>query len=204
VSPDSIVVKISSEEAGAIAMTPVVVQTMQLEELAKVVVGSTGKDAERVAELLKRGGVVVGGSRFRWEGLSVEPEAVRSLLRKLPDPEPSRPFRAENVREVRLVGPSSTIALSAEAARKRRLFRKTCFFDALLGLAASPSYVTYSYREEADVYRAALDPDRSGRLRESATLLAYSKTRRDVQAMVVRAVEYLVSRGTMRGTNEVR
>ena len=61
-------VKLSSEAAGAISFTPVVVQELPMRELVEHILGVTGKDEPRIGEMLLRGTLVSGASRFRWEG----------------------------------------------------------------------------------------------------------------------------------------
>jgi hypothetical protein len=53
--PEVIRVKLSSEDAGAISITPVVVQEMLLRELVEHMLGVVGKDHARVREILIRG-----------------------------------------------------------------------------------------------------------------------------------------------------
>src|SRR5689334_23873133 len=93
--PDRVRVKLSSEAAESISLTPVVVREMPLRELVEYMLGVTGKDADRVCELLRRGTLVSGASRFRWAGWDAEREAVVALLAGFPDPEPLRPLAAE-------------------------------------------------------------------------------------------------------------
>ena len=49
-----------------ISITPVVVQEMPIRELVEHMLGVTGKDEARMRELLLRGTLVSGASRFRW------------------------------------------------------------------------------------------------------------------------------------------
>ena len=64
--PDRVRVKLSSEAAEGISITPVVVQEIGTRELVEYMLGLTGKDEARVRELLLRGTLVSGASRFRW------------------------------------------------------------------------------------------------------------------------------------------
>src|SRR6478752_3963414 len=93
--PDRIRVKLSSEAAESISITPVVAREMPLRELVEYMLGVTGKDEGRIRELLLRGTLVSGASRFRWVGWETEPQALRDLLATFPDPEPERPFAPE-------------------------------------------------------------------------------------------------------------
>src|SRR5450756_1325760 len=66
--PPTVRVKLSSEAAESISITPVVVQEMPVRELVEYMLGVTGKDEARIRELLLRGSLVSGASRFRWTG----------------------------------------------------------------------------------------------------------------------------------------
>src|SRR5262245_35923567 len=90
--PGSVRVKLSSEAAEWISITQVVSQEMAVRDLVEYMLGVTGKDESRVRELLLRGTLVSGASRFRWQGLDAAPEEIRTLLASFPDPEPERPF----------------------------------------------------------------------------------------------------------------
>ena len=60
---------------GSISITPVVVREMPLRELVEYMLGVTGKDEARIRELLLRGTLVSGASRFRWAGWEADPQA---------------------------------------------------------------------------------------------------------------------------------
>src|SRR5687767_11708830 len=90
--PRTIRVKISSEHVESIGLTPVVSRDMPLDELITYLLGVTGKDSARVREILSRGSLVAGASRFRWTAFdSLETDIVACLAR-FPDPDPSIPF----------------------------------------------------------------------------------------------------------------
>ena len=65
--PQTVRVKLSSEAAGAITITPVLLQELPVGELIGHVLGLAGKDEARIREILFRGTLVSGASRFRWE-----------------------------------------------------------------------------------------------------------------------------------------
>ena len=67
-SPEIVTVKISSEAAGYLSLSPVVVEQMPLAELVELILSATGKSLARVCEVLRRGVLVAGASRFRWQG----------------------------------------------------------------------------------------------------------------------------------------
>ena len=76
--PPTVRVKLSSEAAESISITPVVVQEMPVRELVEYMMGVTGKDEARIAELLLRGSLVSGASRFRWVGWEAAREDLRA------------------------------------------------------------------------------------------------------------------------------
>src|SRR6516162_9046880 len=92
--PQTIRVKLSSEAAESIALTPVVVQEMAVRDLIEHVLGVTGKDEARIRDLLLRGTLVSGASRFRWTGWEAAPDGLREMLATFPDPDPLRAFAA--------------------------------------------------------------------------------------------------------------
>lgn len=192
--PPSVKVKISSEQAGAIALTPVIAQSMTPLELTRVAVALAGKDLERVGAILRRGTIVSGASRYRWEPLAPSAAEVASLLAAFPDADPSRPFDPARCREVHLIGVSSTIALAREDAAKRRLLRRRSLWDEVLEVAPQPEYMNYSYGKEADVYRSTVLPEGSERLRSASALAAFSRTAEQLRSSSVQRVEFYVTR----------
>ena len=154
--PPTVRVKLSSEAAESISITPVVVQEMPVRELVEYMLGVTGKDEARIRELLLRGSLVSGASRFRWAGWEADLRTiVRELLATFPDPDPSRAFAAARcARAITARRPPS----HRDHARSRRAARvcssETSFWDALMKViaGAAPSYAGYSYRERSDRY----------------------------------------------------
>jgi hypothetical protein len=192
--PETIQVRISSEAAGAITMTPVVSQTLPLRDLMWTILGAVGKDSERVREMLLRGAVVQGASRFRWASLAADPADVEALLRLFPDADPSRAFCAERCLGVRLRAGRQAIELPLQIAAGKRLLKRRSFWDDLMALAerCPPEYVGYSYRLRADEYRLRPAPDDDAALREAAALLRYSGLVAQVRAAALEWVEYSV------------
>lgn len=194
--PDTIRVKISSEAAGSISITPVVARDMPVDELLEMILGVSGKDVERVFEILSRGTHVSGASRLRWTGFAPTREDIESALARLPDAEPGRAFDPQRCSRAVLRGTATRIDLPRTAAEKRRLLRRNSFWEQLLGVLASEeiAYVTYSYSERADVYRAQLDPAGLTRLRQSAGLLAYTKLEQQVRSAPITSIDLFVER----------
>ncbi|MGD0013232.1 MAG: hypothetical protein ABSD56_02225 [Bryobacteraceae bacterium] len=194
--PERIRVKISSEEAGYAAITPVVVREMRADELIEALLGVTGKDAARIGELLLRGTLVSGASRFRWQGFAAGREAIQAVLATFPDPEPERRFAPEGCVRAVLRGPGTRIEISREAASERRWLRRQRFWDVLMEVAAAaaPRYAGYSYSDRADRYAAQIPRAAAARLRESAGLLRYSSLQAQLQRARLEQVELLVER----------
>lgn len=193
--PETIRVKLSTEDAGTIALTPVVVQELAVRELVGHMLAVAGKDAQRVCELLQRGTLVVGGSRFRWTGWDAALDDVRALLATFPDPDPTRAFAPDRATQALLRGPRGVIAIPRAAGERTGIFQRRSFWSALLEIATPGlRYAGYSYRERADRYVADLAAADLVRLREAADLLRYSTLRDQVRAAQVLSVEVLVER----------
>ena len=123
--PATIRVKLSSEAAEGISITRVVVQDLAVRELIEHMLGLTGKDEARIHELLLRGSLVSGASRFRWTGWDADPAAIRELLATLPGDDPTRAFSATRCVRAVLRGARQAIDIPrAAGARKSEVFRR--------------------------------------------------------------------------------
>ena len=149
--PSTIRVKISSEAAGSIALSPVVAREITPAGLAAEIVAVTGKDAARLIEIFRRGTFASGASRFRWQGFDIDDRAAASLLAAFPEPDPSRPFTARSCTLIVLRGRTARVPLDRDAIAARRWFRRRSFWDELLAIAPAPVYAGYSYKESADI-----------------------------------------------------
>jgi hypothetical protein len=189
-------VKLSSEAAEAIALTPVVVQEMPVRELIEHMLGITGKDEARIRELLLRGTLVSGASRFRWTGWEADVEGLRALLATFPDPDPSLPFAAERCVRAILRGGRQAIELRREAHARKGMFQRESFWDLLMGVVseAAAEYAGYSYRERADRYIRELTAGEAERVRAGSGLVKYSTVRELVRSVGFGRVELLVER----------
>ena len=194
--PPAIRVRISSEAAGAISMTPVVVREMPLPELIELILGTHGKDLLRIKESLARGTFVSGASRLRWEGWEPEMPALEALLRSFPDSDPRRPF--DSGRCLRAVFRSGAIQVNVdrEAAMKRRVLERRNFWDALMSFAVSelPEYIHYSYRERADRYRIVLKPAARVAVAKDSALLRDGALARRIRELPAESVDFDVTR----------
>ena len=194
--PDTVRVKLSSEAAEYVSLTPVVVQELPLRGLIEHILAITGKDEGRIRELLLRGTLVSGATRFRWAGWEADAGSIRSLLASFPDPLPGRPFDPACCVRAILRTTRQPIEIPKEAALRRPLFRRTSFWDALMEVAAAsgPRYEDYSYRDHVDIYHAPLALESSARLRQAASLLKYTKLRDQIAAAALEAVDLYVVR----------
>ena len=174
--PPTIRVKLSSEAAESISITPVVVQEMPVRELVEYMLGVTGKDEARLRELLLRGSLVSGASRFRWTGWPAAAEDLRELLATFPDPDPSRPFLATACTRVILRGGRQPIEVTREAGTRKGLFQRETFWDVLMKVSAAtaPAYLGYSYRERCDRFLREFSLAELGQLRASSGLVRYT------------------------------
>lgn len=194
--PGTVRVKLSSEEAGYLSVTPVVVREMPLGELLEMILAGTGKDAARVAGVLGRGTLSRGASRLRWEGLPATQEEVTAALAAFPDPDPARRFAPADCTGVVLRCEEGRVELSRRTASARRLLHRGSFWDSLMAvsLRVPLRYVTYCYRQRADCYLAELTPSAALQLQAQAGELRYSALARQLRQAHLTAVEFYVPR----------
>jgi len=194
--PDTIRVKLSSEEAGAISITPVVMREMPARDLVEQVLCVTGKQAESVIEMLRRGSLVAGASRLRWQPFEASREEIDGLLACFPNSEPERPFSARRCVSAVLRGPALRIELTRESAGRRRFMRRGDFWQVLMRLAEArgPAYLEYSYRERADAYRMMVSRESEVALRAAAALLPYAALSRQIARSAIETVDLIAPR----------
>ena len=194
--PETVRVKLSTEAAEAISLTPVIAQEIRFRELFGLILALTGKQPARIRDLIERGTIVSGASRFRWQGWQADVADIEQLLTTFPDSDPSRPFSAPACIKAILRAPIASIEIPREVGSRRTLLRRSSFWDALMGIvsAQTPTYIEYSYRERADRYRITLGPHERGQLTEAAKLLAYSTVAAQVSRTTVDSIEFLTTR----------
>ena len=192
--PESIRVKLSSEAAEFVALTPVVVREMPFSELLEHVVSATGPDAARVGDILKRGSLVSGATRFRWQGWAPDVEDLYAAIAALPQPEPSRPFAIERCQRVLLIASTTRVELGKDAAEQRRLFKQRCYWQCLMEEAVSPEYVAYLYKDHADHYRVQLTTEQRERLKAGAALLKFDAVAKHIQRTPFDRMDLIVTR----------
>ena len=194
--PQTIRVKLSSEAAEAISLTPVVVQELAVRELIEHMLGITGKDEVRIRELLRRGTLVSGSSRFRWAGWEADVEAVREMLGTFPDADPSRTFEAARCTRAILRGGRQALEIPREAGARKGMFQRTSFWDLLMEVAgaSAATYGGYSYKERADRFHRELTVADAERIRAACDAVRYSTLRDQLRAAVFAQLELYVIR----------
>jgi hypothetical protein len=193
--PATVRVKLSSEAAERISLTPVVVQELPIRELVEHMLGITGKDEARILDLLRRGSLVAGASRFRWQGWAADLEGLRELLATFPDADPSRLFAAERCVRAILRGGRQAIDLPREAVSRKGLFRRESFWDVLMEVVGpAPAYAGYSYRDRADRFRREFSLAETERLRAASGTVTYSTLKDQIRSAGFTQAELLVTR----------
>src|SRR5271157_485706 len=187
--PQTVRVKLSSEIAEAISITPVVAQELPVRELVEHALGIAGKDERRIREMLLRGTLIIGASRFRWAGWDADLESLRELLATFPDADPSRPFAAELCLRAILRGGRHAIEIPREAAERQSLFQRKTFWDLLMEVVGGPrghtgpAYYGYSYRDRADRYLREFSLAEAERVRAAAAAVRYSALRDQIRSV---------------------
>lgn len=204
--PDVIPVRYSEEEAGYVTFRPVVKQSFRFSELLDMVVSVTGKDAARVRQIFHSGTVVFHFYRYWWQGFDAAEEELHAALAAFPDPDPSRPFRADSCASAIFEsGGGSTpvrllLELDRKAAAHKRLLRRKSVWDAIMAAAAAGplAYDTYSYARRADLYRLELSDAARDSLRATAEALAPRALRRELRLIAgATRVLFACPRGAM-------
>lgn len=194
--PQTVRVKLSTEAAESISITPVLAQDLPVRELVEHMLGVTGKDEARIRELLRRGTLVSGASRFRWAGWEADAESLRELLATFPDADPARQFAADRCLRAVLRGGRQTIEIRREAAAQKGVFQRASFWDALMQVAdgAALAYAGYSYRERADRFMGELSVVETERVRAAAAAVRFTTLREQIRTVAFAQLEVLVSR----------
>jgi hypothetical protein len=194
--PETIRVKLSSEAAESITLTPVVVQELPLRELVEHMLAIAGKDLRRIREILLRGTLVSGASRFRWTGLDADIAGIEQILATFPDPDPSLPFAAERCTRALLRGGRQVIDIPREAAERKGLFQRATFWDLLMKVTGggAVAYHGYSYRERADRYLREFTVAEIEALRAGSESIRYTTLRDQVRSVAFLHAELHVRR----------
>jgi hypothetical protein len=194
--PRTITVKLSSEAAEGISITPVVVQELAVRDLVEHMLGVAGKDEARIRELLLRGSLVSGASRFRWAGWEADAESLRELLATFPDADPERRFAAERCIRAVLRGGRQAIEIPCEAAAQKGWLRRGSFWDLLMETASAADlrYAGYCYGDRADRFAGELSAAAAEALRAAGGLLRFSTLREQVRGGAFVQIELYATR----------
>jgi hypothetical protein len=194
--PQTIRVKLSSEAAESISLTPVVVQDLAVAELIEHMLGITGKDEARIRELLKRGTLVSGASRFRWTGWDADAESVREMLATFPGDDPSLSFEASRCLRAILRGGRQALEIPRDAGARKGLFQRASFWGLLMEVAgaAGTAYGGYSYKDRADRYWRELTAAEAQRIRAASGAIRFSTLREQVRQAGFTQVEMYAAR----------
>jgi hypothetical protein len=194
--PQTVRVKLSSEVAESISLTPVVVQELPVRDLMEHLLAVTGKDEPRIREVLLRGTLVSGASRFRWAGWDPDLDELRQLLAGFPDPDPARPFLPARCIRVVLRGGRVAVNIDRETGARKGLFQRRTLWDALMQVAGErpAAYAGYSYRDRADRYLRELSYDEAGRIREAAGRARSSTLRERIRSAGFTQAELFAAR----------
>ena len=194
--PPTVRVKLSSEAAESIALTPVLLQDLPVRELIDHMLGITGKDLGRIREILLRGTLVSGASRFRWTGWTADDESLLEVLATFPDPDPARSFAPGCCIRLFLRGGRQPIEIRPEMTARKGLFRRETFWDDLMALvAAAPlTYAGFSYRDRADRFTRELTLAECAGLRAAAESVKFSTLREHIRTVAFTSVEVFATR----------
>ncbi|HTQ85823.1 MAG TPA: hypothetical protein VMI93_06400 [Candidatus Solibacter sp.] len=186
--PSVIPVRYTDEEAGFVSIRPVMRMGLRPEQLLELILGVTGKNVERVEQILRGGSVAAGGFRYWWEAVELAGSELEAQLAAFPDAEPGRAFDARRCTMVVAEGGTGGNALAefgAEAASRRRAFRRRSFWDALVAAVKeeTPSYRSYSYARRGDLYALELMEGRREMLAEEARQFGVGDVRTQAGAL---------------------
>ena len=125
---------------------------------------------------------------------SVDAPEVNDAFRRLPQPDPARPFSPSMCRSFVLIAGTRRWEISRTAAAERRFLRSRSFWTELLATLTAPEYVTYLYKERADLYRSAAGDSACRAINAAASLLPYGKLAAELQSARLASVEWIVLR----------
>jgi len=194
--PEKIRVKLSSEVAEAISLTPVVVRELPIRELMEHMLAVAGKDEPRIREMLVRGTMVSGATRFRWVGWEAGAADLQPLLAEFPDPDPQRRFEVSRCTRVILRGGRLAIDIGRDTAARKGLFSRGTFWDGLMEVAAAGRavYAGYSYRDRADRYMRDLSTEETRKIAEAADRSRFTTIRDQVRTTAFAQAELFTGR----------
>ena len=189
--PAAIPVRYTDEEAGFVSVRPVLRMSLRPEQLLELILGVTGKNTERVQQILRGGSVAAGGYRYWWESLETAEEEVAAALAAFPDADPARAFEPGRcvlvVAEAAGTGPLGGVEFAADVAGRRRMFRGRSFWEELMDAAVPPRgtvvYRSYSYARRGDLFALELLPGVGESLARAARRLGVPAVRAQAGAL---------------------
>ena len=201
--PSSIRVKLSSEEAGALTITPVVAQDISFADLLERIVENTGKDVVRIMRILRAGELASGATRYRFAGWDADPSEVVEAITRFPDPDPTRPFLVhDSVKAVFQNALGARLEVPREAGKRRRFLQRRSFWDSLVEILAAENarYLEYSYKDRADCYRIQLSRAAALAIHERAGMIAYRGLAQKIKLSTFDTVDAYVPRAAKAGS----
>jgi hypothetical protein len=192
--PQEIPVRYTEEEAGYVSFRPVVRQTFRVHELLDMILSVTGKQPERIRQILRSGTVVFHFYRYWWEGFEASEAELQALLAEFPDADAARAFRAENCTKAFVDGDKgdavhpprhAPLEIDRRAASRKRWVRRRSFWDVLMAAAAAGplAYDSYSYMFHADLYRLPVTAELRATLANAVASLAPREMRRELSVV---------------------
>jgi hypothetical protein len=194
--PDPIPVRYTEEEAEYMNIRPVVRQPFRPRELVDMILAVTGKDTQRIRQILHSGTLVFHNYRYWWPGFTPDDASLESLLREFPDADPARIFSSAACTAVLLdMGghlPQRPVEWTRKFLEQRRWLARRTLWNSLAALAAHkpPLYLSYSYEFRADLYALAPAEDERARLTQDALRLLPHRARSQAP-LLLRAVRLL-------------
>ncbi len=183
-APEIIPVKYSEYLAQYADIRPVRLQPMHFEELVGLVLTHTGKDRERLREILRQGTCTYNIYKYWWEAIDPDYTQLELALDTFPDPEPGRCFDPACCLWVRFSDNAEPkprqVTVEKEEAGQRRFWVRQSFWVFLMQFAAArpPAYADYSYYDKADLFSLELDATKQMIFLEGVSRLAAGAVRR--------------------------
>lgn len=194
--PETVRVKLSSEAAGSVSLTPVVSQDLPFADLLAIVMTSGGEEPARVHEILKRGSIVSGATRYRWAPVLLTMDELGAALESAPRSDPSRPFDESLCARAVIHSGLARVEVSRAQAARRRLFQRQSFWDAMLAEVKSNElrYVRYVHKDKEDCYSIVLGAESGRTLQSAARLLKFASLAQSLKRSTPDRIDLFVPR----------